>query len=245
MTFDDRISISTPEGLAIEINLAGLGSRIAAGVIDGILLGILVLLAAFGAFGLADWLENPLLAIGIGWLVVLILMIGYFVAFEVFNDGRTPGKALFSIKVLGLDGEPVGFGPSVVRNLMRLVDLFPALPVLGAISILVSERNQRLGDLAARTIVVRVERPTGVDTATPVLDTAAVAWDVSDVGDSDLELARRFLLRRDDLTAPKRQELVATIAGRLRERVPGLPPEADDEWLVEQVVAAKAMRRGT
>ena len=242
MTFEDRISISTPEGLDIELNLAGLGSRIAAAIVDTLILGFVLLLAAFGMFGLVDWFSSRLLAIGIGWLVVSLLVIGYFVAFEVFNDGKTPGKSMFGIRVLGVDGEPVGFGPSMVRNLLRLVDLFPVLPILGPIAILVSDRNQRIGDLAARTLVVRLERSHHTAAPMPVLDPRATNWDVSGVVAADLDLARRFIARRSDLTAPKREEHAAVIATRLRARVPGLPADVANEWLVEQVLAAKTAR---
>lgn len=244
MSFDDRITINTPEGLEIELNLAGLGSRIAAAVFDTLMLGVVLALAAFGLFSLADRLGSPLLAVGIGWLVVMVLTIGYFVAFETFNDGRTPGKTMIGIRVMGADGQPVRFGPSLVRNLLRLVDLFPAFPIIGPISILVSDRNQRLGDLAAGTIVVRRERsgPTSwIETVEP--DPSTAHWDVSGVGDADLELARRFLGRREDLVAEKRAEHARAIAARLRQRVPGLPADVDEEWLVEQVTAAKTARR--
>jgi uncharacterized RDD family membrane protein YckC len=243
MTFDERISIKTPEGLEIELNLAGLGSRIAAAVLDAIALAILLALAVFGMFGLADRMASPLLAIGIGWLIALLITIGYFVAFEVFNGGRTPGKSVFSIQVVGIDGEPVGFGPSVVRNLLRLVDLFPALPILGAISILASDRNQRLGDLAARTIVIRTNTPDAPDPSLPVIDPRTTSWDVSGVDQHDLDLARRFLARRADLTNEKRNELAGEIAGRLRQKVPGTDEGASDEWIVEQVVAVKVARQ--
>jgi uncharacterized RDD family membrane protein YckC len=243
MTFDDRISISTPEGLDIELNLAGLGSRIAASLVDAIILGILLVLTAFGVFGLADRFASPLLAIGIGWLVAMLLTIGYFIVFEVFNRGRTPGKAMFSIRVLGVDGDPVGFGPSVVRNLLRLVDLFPLLPVLGPIAILVSDRNQRVGDLAARTIVVRDRPAAPVDTSTPAVEPDAATWDVSALGDTDVDLARRFLSRRGDLTPAKRAELAAGIAGRIRDKVPTVGRDATDEWVIEQAVAVKLDRR--
>lgn len=242
MTFEDRISISTPEGLDIELNLAGLGSRIAAAIVDALILGLVLLLAAFGIFGLADWFSSPLLAIGLGWLVILVLVIGYFVAFEVFNDGKTPGKSMFGIRVLGVDGDPVGFGPSMVRNLLRLVDIFPVLPILGPIAILASDRNQRIGDMAARTLVVRLDKSHHAPAAMPVLDPRAAAWDVSGVDAADLDLARRFVARRTDLTPHKREEHAAVIATRLRTRVPGLPTDVPDEWLVEQVLAAKSAR---
>lgn len=243
MTFDDRISISTPEGLEIELNLAGLGSRIAAALVDTLIVGVLLLLAVFGMFGVADRLGSPLLAVGLGWLLAMLIVIGYFVAFEVFNDGRTPGKSAFGIRVVGIDGEPVGFGPSLVRNLLRLVDLFPALPVLGPIAILVSDKNQRIGDLAARTVVIRAERAATTDVAVATPDPTSAAWDVSAVGDTDLELARRFLARREELHPANRADHAHRIAARLRSLVPSVPETAADEWVVEQVAAVKAHRR--
>jgi hypothetical protein len=106
----------------------------------------------------------------------------------------------------------------------------------------VSDRNQRIGDLAARTLVVRLERPHEATAALPMLDPRATSWDVSGVEPDDLDLARRFVARRSDITLPKREEHAAVIASRLRARVPGLPNDVTDEWLVEQVLAAKTMR---
>ncbi|HSJ29230.1 MAG TPA: RDD family protein [Acidimicrobiia bacterium] len=243
MTFDDRISISTPEGLEIELNLAGLGSRIGAALIDALLLGLLVVLAAFGIFGLVDRFPDPMLAIGIGWLMLMVLVIGYFVAFEALNDGRTPGKAAFSIRVVGVDGAPVGFGASMVRNLLRLVDLFPLFPLLGPIAILASSTNQRLGDMAGRTIVIRDTRSEAIQHEPVELDARAGTWDVTAVTDGDVDLARRFLARREDLTSPKREEHARAIAERMRSKVPNLPPDAGHEWVIEQVTAAKVARR--
>ena len=242
MTFDERLSITTPEGLEIEMNLAGLGSRMAAAIVDSVLLGLLLLLSAFGLYGLGTLIESPLLTAGIGALTTSILAVGYFVAFEVLRDGRTPGKSVFSLRVVSLDGSPVGFGASMVRNLLRFVDLFPVFPVLGPISILASDRNQRIGDLAGRTVVVRDQRrgPDTADDAVPALEATAAAWDVSAVGGTDLELARRYLARRASLTPAKRAEIGSDVAGRLRRLVPGA--SGSDEWLIEQVVAAKLSR---
>lgn len=242
MTFDDRISFTTPEGLEIEMNLAGLGSRIGAAIVDSIILGILLILAAFGLFGLADVVDSPLLVAGVSALVISLLVIGYFVAFEALNDGRTPGKSMFSLRAVGIDGEPVSFGASVVRNLLRLVDLFPALPILGPISILVSEHNQRIGDLAARTVVVRESRRAAhVPSAVPRVE-PDTRLDVSGVSPADLEFARRFLDRRNDLTPAKRIEFADDLVGRFRRSVPGLDSEGSAERIIEQVVAAKLHR---
>jgi uncharacterized RDD family membrane protein YckC len=243
MTFDDRISINTPEGLEIELNLAGLGSRIGAALIDALLLGLLLVLAAFGVFGLVDRFPDPMLAIGIGWLVLMVMVIGYFVAFEALNDGRTPGKAAFSIRVVGIDGSPVGFGASMVRNLLRLVDLFPLFPLLGPIAILASDSNQRLGDMAGRTVVIRDTRSETIRHDLVELDPRAATWDVTAVTEADVDLARRFLARRPDLTSAKRDEHATAIAGRLRSKVPNLPVDAGNEWVIEQVTAVKVARR--
>lgn len=242
MTFDDRITFTTPEGLEIEMNLAGLGSRIGAAVIDGIVLGILLVLATFGLFALADVLDAPMLVAGLSVLAVSLLVVGYFVAFEALNDGRTPGKSMFSIRAVGLDGEPITFGASVVRNLLRLVDLFPALPILGPISILVSSRNQRIGDLAARTVVVRTSRKATPDRPVAPVSAADATLDVSGVDDDDLELARRFLDRRRDLTPTKRAGFADDLADRFRRSVPGIASSEASETVVERVVAAKLHR---
>lgn len=242
MTFEDRLSIRTPEGIEISVTLAGLGSRIAASLVDSTIQVVVLVIATVGAAAAGDVFDSVMVVFGLTGLMWLGLMLGYFVVFEVLNHGRTPGKAMFHIRVIAVDGQPVGFGQSMVRNLLRLVDLFPLFPVLGPIAILASERNQRIGDLAAGTVVVRDRTPTVGDVAIPVLDPAAQTWDVSAVTPDELEMARRYVRRRAEILPAKRESLAANLAGRLRRRVPGIPPGADDDWVIGQVVAAKHAR---
>ena len=82
----------------------------------------------------------------------------YDVAFEVLAGGRTPGKRWNGLRVVRTGGQPVGFVSSTIRNLLRVVDLLPGFYLVGIVSILVTKRNQRVGDLAAGTIVARAPR---------------------------------------------------------------------------------------
>ena len=87
-------------------------------------------------------------------LAIFLLIWGYHIFFEFLWNGQTPGKRVAGIRVLTTRGEPVTFVHVLVRNLLRIVDFLPSSYMLGAVCILVTRRSQRLGDLAAGTIVV-------------------------------------------------------------------------------------------
>ncbi|HTC81567.1 MAG TPA: RDD family protein [Acidimicrobiia bacterium] len=245
MTYEDRISIPTPEGVELELVLAGVGSRLVATVIDYLVKGaILLALWIIGTAVGGDEVGGFLLA---GLVVASFLVwFGYDVAFETLASGRTPGKRAAGLRVVRLGGEPVGFLASAVRNLLRLVDSLPGLYAVGALSVLFSRRNQRLGDLAAGTLVVRerraplpVTRPFGPDFA--VADRYA-AWDVSGVTSFELVTVRRFLERRWQLDPAARGRLGWELAERLRPKVAGAPADLHPEHFLEALAEAKAAR---
>lgn len=126
-----------------------LGKRILALVVDSILVGVVVTAVVWAVVGASPRLM-PL-----GSLVGLILFYGYFIYFE-GRSGQTIGKKLLDVVVVNQDGSPVGYGESAIRNVLRIVDALPTLYLLGLIVILVSEDNQRIGDLVADTVVVGV-----------------------------------------------------------------------------------------
>src|SRR6266436_2190859 len=158
--------IETPEHVDVQFELAGVGSRLAAGLLDLVLL-ILGLLALWigGGTVLGSLLTAPGMARS--WLSAAMIILtfcftwGYFVLFEALNGGRTPGKQALGIRVVMATGHPVTPTAAVVRNVVRLLDCyFPLLPVLpGLLFVFLQRRNQRPGDLAAGTVVVR-DRPT-------------------------------------------------------------------------------------
>ncbi len=98
---------------------------------------------------------------GVGtWLILFFLMEWFYpVVFEVFENGQTPGKRAFRLRVIHRDGTPVGWGASVLRNLLRFADMLPLFNLVGLVTMLSSEHFERIGDHAAGTLVVHVPRP--------------------------------------------------------------------------------------
>jgi uncharacterized RDD family membrane protein YckC len=154
--YQDRLRIATPEGVTVDLVLGGLGSRFAATLVD-LTLKFLLIGAVWVVLVLT--LSNSL-GLAVGSIVSFLLYFGYDVAFEVLGGGRTPGKRLAGLRVLRDDGRPVDLLSSCIRNVIRLVDGLPLLYLPAMVSILVTRDNQRLGDLAARTVVVRDPRAT-------------------------------------------------------------------------------------
>jgi uncharacterized RDD family membrane protein YckC len=239
--FEDRLTIATPEGVDLELTLAGVGSRFASALVDyaiqGLLLVALTLLYAYG-FGGGGF------ALAAYSLLAFVLVIGYDVAFEVLASGRTPGKRLNGLRVVRESGAPVTFATSAVRNVLRLVDWLPGTYLVGMIAILVSSRNQRLGDLAAGTLVVRERKPLPKEPRLPLYQRALdlPAWDTSAIGPEELAAVRSFLARRDSLTRDARNQVALELASRLRPKVGGAVGDSPAELFLERLVAAKAGR---
>ena len=147
--YQDRLRIATPEGVTVDLILAGLGSRFTATLIDLTLKGLLIV----GAYVVASLIGD--LGVALFSIISFAIYFGYDVAFEVLADGQTPGKRWTGLRVLRDDGRPVDLLSSAIRNVVRLVDGLPLSYLPAMVSILVTKRNQRLGDLAASTIVVR------------------------------------------------------------------------------------------
>ncbi len=155
MEYEDRITIWAPEGLALDYTLAGLGSRFLADLVD-VAIRVIVLGAVLAILEIAGAPSTVVLIVFV--VGVFLALFAYDIAFEVWAAGRTPGKRWNGLRVLMANGQPVTFGPSAVRNLMRVIDIWATAMVVGSVSIIVTPRNQRLGDLAGGTIVVRERR---------------------------------------------------------------------------------------
>jgi uncharacterized RDD family membrane protein YckC len=237
--YEDRITIWAPEGLALEYTLAGLGSRFIAELVD-VALRALVLGAVIGL----------LAALGAGVTLLLIVLIAggflalfaYDIAFEVWGAGRTPGKRWNGLRVLMASGQAVSFGPSATRNLMRIVDIWGTALIAGIVSILLTKRSQRLGDLAAGTIVVRERRASsGAAAAISPRAAADTGVDVTAVTASELSAIRDFLARRQSLTGEARVRVAQALAAGVSAKVGGLPPNGlPPEQLLETIAAAKS-----
>lgn len=155
------LSVETPEAVAFSYELAGVGSRGAAVVIDTVLLGLIVLVeggVTAALVTLAGYLGIEVAApwvLGAFVVVAFVTYWGYFLFGEVVRGGRTPGKRRLGIRVVRDDGGPVRFTDSVIRNVLRIVDMLPGYYAVGIVAALLSKSGKRLGDMAAGTVVVR------------------------------------------------------------------------------------------
>jgi len=242
MDYEDRITIPTPEGVSLEMTLAGLGSRAIAGAIDLVIKGLLVGLVAVVMLALFE-------ALGVAVLLSLLglLLIAYDVLFETLAGGRTPGKRMTGLRVVRSSGRPIDVMASAIRNLMRIVDGLALSYVPTLISVLVTKRNQRPGDLAADTVVIRDRRAIdrrshrSASIGEPVRPGAGATWDVSRVAADELATVRAFLERREGLTLVARARLAGRLAGALGARVAGAD-ESDPERFLEILYATKSER---
>ncbi|WP_296256671.1 MULTISPECIES: RDD family protein [unclassified Pseudomonas] len=150
---DTRIRMETPEGIDLVLRPAGLLSRSLAFTIDllirgAMLIALFFLLKALGEFGT-----------GLFVLALFLVNWWYMVLFEVLHQGRTPGKQILGLRVVHDDGTPVGWSASLLRNLLRFVDMLPFGYTVGAFACLQHPLFKRLGDLAAGTLVIYRDTP--------------------------------------------------------------------------------------
>ncbi|MFN8443400.1 MAG: RDD family protein [Caldilineaceae bacterium] len=167
---NQEYTIPTPENVSFGYEVVGIGNRFIAALLDTILLTVILgalnlllffILSQLGTFdsSLTDFAEE------IGWsdgfiiavftLLQFIIYWGYYIAFELLWQGQTPGKRWTKIRVVRLDGNPVGFGEVAIRNLVRIIDFLPATYTLGLLTMFFSPNARRLGDYAAGTIVIK------------------------------------------------------------------------------------------
>jgi uncharacterized RDD family membrane protein YckC len=240
-SLDDRVTIATPEGIELELILAGIGSRFAATLLDVVVqLGAIFALAiVLGPLGSSGYV------VAVYLVAVFVILFAYDIVLETWNRGRTIGKLAAGLRVVRVGGEAEGFLTAAVRNFLRIVDFLPAFYVVGVISILSTRRNQRLGDLAAGTLVVRERRPAvaaGAAYLPPPAAAPYLEWDVSAVSAEDVATLRQFLERRLSLSPGARAHLANDLAARVRPKVVGAPDGWHPESFLEGVVAAKTAR---
>ncbi len=154
---NEHLSIETPEQIELRYNLAGIGSRFYAALLDTSLLLVIIFLGFFVTyytqFELVSLLGNWLAAIS--GLVVFALFWGYYMIFEITMNGQSPGKRALGLRVIKEGGYPISFADSAIRNLVRIIDFLPIGYGVGLLSMLMNKNWRRLGDLAAGTLVIK------------------------------------------------------------------------------------------
>ena len=222
---DTRTSIETPEHVVLSFHLAGPIRRGLAWGIDTLVRG--AILFAFGmVFGLSSAVGHDYAGgVKSGLLLVLIFLLewGYFVACDMLMSGRSLGKKALGLRVVSMQGLPVGLGDSLLRNLLRGADFLPLGYVLGVLCMLLDARFRRLGDLVAGTLVIF--EPLVFWRAPPRLSPppsqAELAWFPVHVelSASEREAIELFMLRAGELPAARADELADILALPLAKRM--------------------------
>lgn len=232
---EEILDIQTPENVAFGYQVAGIGSRFLATLLDTlliILLQIMVMLVFILVLNGFDLLGETIAAwvYAVLGIVGFIFFWGYYIFFEMLWNGQTPGKRWVGLRVIRNDGTPITLSESFIRNLTRLVDFLPAMYGIGIISMFLDKQSRRLGDLAAGTLVVHDRAPISIQSLS-VKRTVSFSrqgfgpvslegFPLERLTNDDLALIEDFLLRREQLT--HRQSLANQILNTLHTRL-GLP----------------------
>ena len=204
----DQFTLETPENIEVNFELAGLGTRFCATLIDWTMIAliILMLLLINGILGLRLWPSGDqratswVFAVIVG-IIIAILSGGYFLIFELLMRGQTPGKRSMKIRVIRDDGTPAGANEILIRNILRLIDFLPLGYGLGAIVMFPNSMCKRLGDIAAGTVVVKEGQ---LDYTAAADKKKSVLAEPVDVANAELTVDERrlvvgFLQRRAEL----------------------------------------------
>src|SRR5690349_15067727 len=214
---EETLDIQTPENVAFGYQIAGIGSRFLASLLDTLIVGllqivILVVLTLIirlfdgSAFSgqIAAWVY------AIFGLVAAFFYWGYYVFFEMLWNGQSSGKRWVGLRVIRSDGTPITLSEALIRNLARLVDFLPAAYGIGIVTMFIDKQSRRLGDLAAGTLVVQDRTPISIQSLSVkrtvnlgmrgLTNVSLEGFPIERLTNNDLNLIEDFLLRRDQLT---------------------------------------------
>ncbi|HET9782659.1 MAG TPA: RDD family protein [Candidatus Dormibacteraeota bacterium] len=228
---DTDLVVATPERVSFGYQVAGIGTRAIAQLLDllilsGVLLGVWFAAIAVGQTGV-DTVAYLLALLG-----TFVVIFGYFWACEAFWSGQTVGKKVFRLRAVGDRGEPMTFMQAGIRNIVRLVDFLPYAYGVGIVVLFINGKGKRLGDLAAGTVVVKDSdavqlwqipggRPADPSPAPTALAPATQAELALRRIDPEL---RRFVAsyarRRPDLALPLRAQLASHVQEQLQAAAP-------------------------
>lgn len=233
MSLFNRVTLQTPESVELEFTLAGIGNRVQALVIDYLIWGgsLILLLVIWGVLSvqLSVYLVQfagdrtvELWLTAISMLLVFSIYVGYFAFFETLWQGQTPGKRYAKIRVIRENGQPAGLAQATIRALLRPID---DIMFLGALLIILTRREKRLGDWFAGTIVVQEERPTVVSEIALPPEAQALATellaraDLDQLLPDDFAVIREYLQRRSQMAPHARETLSLQLARQIRELI--------------------------
>jgi uncharacterized RDD family membrane protein YckC len=224
----DRITVDTPEQITLELPLAGIGSRFLAMTLDTVIQVLLYIAGIFAVAGISKYAR--FLPLSLAWLpkswfpALLVLFLfcvywGYFAAFELFWKGKTPGKRVAGIRAIKDSGRALNVYEVIGRNLMRAVDWLPAVYGAGIVTMMISSRNQRLGDLLAGSVVVHDKTTQAVKPNWSQGGEKTLAHsELAKITPEELVLIETYLQRRESFDLAVRDATALQIATRITAR---------------------------
>jgi uncharacterized RDD family membrane protein YckC len=261
--FEDQLNIDTPEQVDLRFNVAGIGSRFVALLLDMLAISAVYLIEFFGLLAFASTLPHVSghtnLDTAGKWVLALFIFFqfllywGYFALFEAFWQGQTLGKRVMKLRVIKDSGRQITFFEALARNLLRIVDYMPALYLVGVITMVCNKRNKRLGDFAAGTLVVHErmdEQPLLYQTSTTILAPTALPmqtpWQqsvpslfpadaIARLNTQDLLIIDTFFARMLDLPMETRATMAYRIAGQMATKMGQPLPEGNPERILESI----------
>lgn len=252
MSAEEHYRIDTPENIEFSYNIAGIGSRFLAAIIDTLLLSLLLIglsvvmatvvgVASDANSSASDTLASILLVI---WaLLSFIIFWGYYIFFELIWNGQSPGKRSVRLRVVRDGGRPITFPASAIRNLVRVIDFLPGFYGMGVLVMFIDPRARRLGDLTGGTMVVKEQHAVSLEHLTaraaqldplpqpPQAGSSApdLLPNIQVLNDTDYDLVQEFLRRRNELGRESRDRLGTQLATGIRSRL-GVVPEKDEDY---------------
>ena len=252
----DDLVISTPERVAFQYEIAGIGSRFLAQILDSLVITVILIAITILATSMGGLFGSGELALLIEIILGFILLAGYFLISEAAWNGQTLGKRAARLRVVGDHGEPLTLGQAAIRNLVRIVDFLPVFYAIGMLTLFINGRGKRLGDFAAGTLVVRDRErvslydlstaPAGAVAApqpassiwatpssTPAAPTAPTGAPLLDAGLRRLVVA--YAARREALPVERRQALAQSAEPALRHALPDVVATAGPLAALDQL----------
>jgi uncharacterized RDD family membrane protein YckC len=227
----ETISVRTTQNIDIDYETGGLGERILARLID---IGIFIPFLFGGIFFAVGGLNN----VAIGYYIVLgALFVFYDLLCEVFFNGQSLGKRVMKIRVISLNGARPTFGQYLLRWLFRLVDFALSSGIAALISVAVSPKGQRLGDLVAGTAIIKTSPRTKRDNIVfaPMEDAYQLVFQqASQLNDKDIELIHEVM---SNYYKSGNNVLVYTMADKMREHLAvNLPPNMNAMQFLQTLI---------
>jgi uncharacterized RDD family membrane protein YckC len=215
--------VITTERVPFHYQVAGIGSRFLAWLVDVAIMAVLIGIGFFVGMALESARGGLLLAVF--WIWMFVVQWGYFILFEWLWLGQTPGKRMLGLRVIQSDGTSISFAQSAIRNILRVADGLPLVYGLGFIVALCNREQRRLGDLAAGTLVVHVDRKRGpiraIHHGRQALSQAELAdmrQRLTTLSPEQRQALLDLCLRREQLGVSDRARLFQTVARHVGER---------------------------